>query len=246
MTTSPTAPKIIAHRGYSAKYPELTPVAFEKALELPIHGIECDVRLCLDGDVVVLHDPLIDRVADGSGRVSRMTLAALRDHNYGTPEHPQDMLTLPELLEIVKPTDKHLYIETKHPSRYGPMVEEQVVKTLRHAGMFDDPRIHVISFAGSAIVRMRRLAPHIDRIHLRRKYERWANPMDVHPGHPTGLGLSLLRAKMRPSLIGKHGLPTYMWTVNDPDDMLWAREQGVDMIATDELTLALEVLGESG
>ncbi|NLA55147.1 MAG: glycerophosphodiester phosphodiesterase, partial [Corynebacterium humireducens] len=129
---------------------------------------------------------------------------------------------------------------------YGPMVEEQVVRVLRHHGMERDERIHVISFAASAIVRMRRLAPHLDRIHLRRKYERWANPLDVHPGKPTGLGLSLLRAKMRPSLIGRMGLPTYMWTVNDPADMLWAREQGVDMIATDELSLALQVLGASG
>lgn len=246
MTTSPATPKIIAHRGYSAKYPELTPVAFEKALALPVHGIECDVRLSLDGEVVVLHDPLIDRVADGSGRVSRMTLAALRDHNYGTSDLPQDMLTLPELLEMVKPTDKHLYIETKHPSRYGPMVEEQVVRTLRHHGMERDERIHVVSFASSAIVRMRRLAPEIDRIHLRRKYDRWVNPLDVHLGRPTGLGLSLLRAKMHPSLIGRLGLPTYIWTVNDPDDMRWARDQGVDMIATDEVTLALEVLGASG
>ena len=38
--------EIIAHRGYSAKYPELTEVAFERALEMPIHGVECDVRLC--------------------------------------------------------------------------------------------------------------------------------------------------------------------------------------------------------
>ena len=237
------APKIIAHRGYSAKYPELTPVAFERALELPVHGIECDVRLSLDGEVVVLHDPLIDRVADGSGRVSRMTVDALRDHNYGTAELPQDLLTLPELLEMVEPTDKHLYIETKHPSRYGPMVEEQVVRVLRHHGMERDERIHVISFAASAIVRMRRLAPHLDRIHLRRKYERWANPIDAHPGQPTGLGLSLWRAKRRPDLIGKHGLPTYMWTVNEPEDMLWSRDNGVDLMATDEVSLALEVLG---
>ncbi len=239
-----TSPRIIAHRGYSAKYPELTPVAFEKALALPVHGVECDVRLSLDGEVMILHDPVIDRVSDGSGRVSRMTSAALRDHNYGTPEMPQDPLTLPELLEMVAPTDKHLYIETKHPSRYGPMLEEQVVRVLRHHGMEQDERIHVVSFSAAAIVRMRRLAPDIDRIHLRRSHQRWTNPLDVHPGRPTGLGLPLLRAKMKPSLIGRRGLPTYVWTVNDPDDMRWARAQGVDMIATDEVSLALEVLHE--
>lgn len=235
--------EIIAHRGYSAKYPELTPVAFERALELPIHGVECDVRLSKDGEMVVVHDPIIDRVADGRGRVSRMTLEALREYNFGTEEHPQDVLTLLELLDMIRATDRHLYIETKHPSRYGPMVEEQVVRVLQHAGMLDDERIHLITFSAAAVVRMRRLAPHVDRFHLRRKYERWANPLDAHPGKPTGLGLSLLRAKMKPSLIGAHGLPTYLWTVNEPEDMLWARDQGIDLMATDEPELALDVLG---
>ncbi|GAB3704038.1 glycerophosphodiester phosphodiesterase family protein [Corynebacterium nasicanis] len=237
--------EIIAHRGYSAKYPELTELAFARALELPIHGVECDVRLSRGGDMVVLHDPIIDRVADGRGRVSRMTLSDLREHNFGTEEHPQNVLTLHELLDMIAPTDKHLYIETKHPSRFGPMVEEQVVRTLQHAGMLDDPRIHVITFSAAAVVRMKRLAPQVDRFHLRRKYERWANPIDAHPGKPTGLGLSLQRARRRPDLIGKHGLPTYMWTVNEPADMLWARDNGVDLMATDEVSLALEVLGSS-
>lgn len=232
--------KIIAHRGYSAHYPELTPIAFEKALELPIHGVECDVRLSLDGEVMVVHDPIIDRVADGRGRVSTQTLARLRDFNFGTPELPQKVLTLAELLGMVADyDDKHIYIETKHPMRYGKILEEQVVRQLQHAGLIDDPRIHVISFAASAIHRMRVLAPQIDRIHLRRKVERWLNPVDTHPGKPTGLGVSLRRARERPDLIGAHGLPTYMWTVNKPEDMLWAKAQGVDLIATDEPEVAL-------
>ena len=49
-------PKIVAHRGFSGHHPELTRRAFEEALKLPIHGIECDVRLSRDGRVVVFHD----------------------------------------------------------------------------------------------------------------------------------------------------------------------------------------------
>ena len=239
--------KIIAHRGYSAKYPELTRLAFEKALELPIHGVECDVRLTRDGELVVVHDPIIDRVSDGTGRVSTATLARLRDHNFGTADHPQQVLTLPELLELVTAhPDKHLYIETKHPLRYGRILEEQVVRCLQHASLLDDPRMHFISFSPAAIIRMRHIAPGLDRIHLRRKIERRLNPLDVRPGQPTGLGVSLWRARLRPSLIGRLGLPTYMWTVNNPEDMLWAREQGVDLLATDEPELALRTLGNKG
>lgn len=238
--------KIIAHRGYSARFPELTRRAFEAALQLPIHGVECDVRLTLDGEVVVIHDPIIDRVADGSGRVSALTLSRLRDFNFGTALDPQEVLTLGDLLDMVTEyDDKHIYIETKHPMRYGRMLEEQVVQCLRHRGLVDDPRIHLITFAASAVVRMKQIAPQIDRFHLRRKIERWLNPIDTHPGAPTGLGLSLARARSKPELIGKNGLPTYVWTVNNPKDMLWARDAGVDMIATDEPELALRVLGPS-
>ncbi|MDO5684015.1 MAG: glycerophosphodiester phosphodiesterase family protein [Propionibacteriaceae bacterium] len=236
--------RIVAHRGYSARYPELTRRAFEAALDLPIHGVECDVRLTLDGEVVVIHDPVIDRVADGRGRVSTHTLPRLRDYNFGTADDPQEVLTLGDLLDMVtEHDDKHIYIETKHPMRYGRILEEQVIRCLQHRGLADDPRIHVMSFAASAIVRMHHLAPQIDRIHLRRKIERWLNPVDTHPGSPTGLGLSLARARRNPGLIGRYDVPTYMWTVNKPADMLWARDAGVDIIATDEPELALSVLG---
>ncbi|RNE50012.1 glycerophosphodiester phosphodiesterase [Corynebacterium alimapuense] len=236
---------IIAHRGYSARYPELTPIAFEKALALPIHGIECDIRLTLDGEVVVVHDPIIDRVANGRGRVSAMTLAQLRKYNFGTPDNPQTILTLRELLAMVTAqNDKHIYIETKHPMRYGRMLEEQLVRVLQYQDLIDDPRIHVISFSPAAIMRMRTLAPGIDRIHLRRKIERWLNPVDTHPGEPTGLGLSVMRARRHPELVSSHNLPTYMWTVNTPNDMQWAREAGVKMMATDDPELALETLEE--
>jgi len=59
---------IVAHRGYSGKYPELSPLAFEKAMELPIHGVECDVRLSRDGRGVVQHDPTLERTTGRAGR----------------------------------------------------------------------------------------------------------------------------------------------------------------------------------
>ena len=43
---------IIAHRGFKGRYPEMSPLAYEQALTLPIHGVECDVRLTRDGQVV--------------------------------------------------------------------------------------------------------------------------------------------------------------------------------------------------
>ena len=177
--------KIVAHRGYSGKYPELSPLAFEKALELPIHGIECDIRLSSDGKVVVHHDPTVDRTTNGSGRVSRQTWEELRRLDIGDG---QRMLLFDELLDMLDGKNHHLYVETKHPSGQGDILEEQMVLRLRYAGLIDDPRIHMISFNHHAIRRMTALAPHVDRIYLRRDWERHLNRSDFLLSQPTGLG----------------------------------------------------------
>ena len=231
--------KIVAHRGYSGKYPELSPLAFEKALALPIHGIECDIRLSSDGKVVVHHDPTLDRTTNGSGRVSRMTWEELRRLKI---DGGQRMLLLDELLEMLGDKKHHLYIETKHPSGQGDILEEQMVLRLRYAGLLDDPRIHMISFSHRAIRRMAALAPHVDRIYLRRDWERHFNRPDILLSQPTGLGMSLLRGKLQPGAIGAHGLPTYMWTIDKPEDMKWAWANGVDILATNQPEVALHAI----
>ncbi|WP_308607727.1 glycerophosphodiester phosphodiesterase family protein [uncultured Corynebacterium sp.] len=231
--------KIVAHRGYSGKYPELSSLAFEKALELPIHGIECDIRLSSDGKVVVHHDPTLDRTTNGSGRVSRMPWEELRRLKIGGG---QRMLLLDELLEMLGDKKHHLYIETKHPSGQGDILEEQMVLRLRYAGLLDDPRIHMISFSHRAIRRMAALAPHVDRIYLRRDWERHFNLPDILLSQPTGLGMSLLRGKLQPGAIGAHGLPTYMWTIDKPEDMKWAWANGVDILATNQPEVALHAI----
>ena len=103
--------QIIAHRGYSGVYPELTQRAFEEALKLPIHGIECDVRLTRDNQLVVFHDATVGRTTGSGGRIAQMDFAQLREFNVGTPEDPQRVMLLRELLELMGDyPDKHIYI----------------------------------------------------------------------------------------------------------------------------------------
>ncbi|MDY3127040.1 MAG: glycerophosphodiester phosphodiesterase family protein [Corynebacterium sp.] len=235
--------KIIAHRGYSGKYPELSPIAFEQAFAQPIFGVECDIRLSKDGVIVVHHDATLNRTSDRCGKVSSLLWKEIACADIGGEDYPgQHPLQLSELLEMHKGTGKHLFIETKHPSIAGPALEKALVAELRRHNLLESEEIHAISFSHSAIRRMKQLAPRIDRIYLRREWERTLNPNDILFSDPTGLGLSVLRARLRPASIGAHGLPTYMWTVNRPEDMRWAWANGVDMIATDEVTTALQTL----
>ncbi|WP_367615186.1 glycerophosphodiester phosphodiesterase [Corynebacterium intestinale] len=77
-------PRIIAHRGYNGWYPENTFRSFEEALKLDVAGVECDVNLTKDGEVVVIHDQTVDRTSNGAGAVGDMTLEELRTLNFGT------------------------------------------------------------------------------------------------------------------------------------------------------------------
>ena len=70
--------KNIAQRGFSGRYPENTMLAFEKALEAGAEGIEFDVHLTKDGQLVIIHDELLDRTTDGKGLVADCTLEELR------------------------------------------------------------------------------------------------------------------------------------------------------------------------
>ena len=65
--------KNFAHRGFSGKYPENTMLAFQKAYEAGADGIELDVQLTKDGQVVVIHDEKVDRTTNGTGLVRDYT-----------------------------------------------------------------------------------------------------------------------------------------------------------------------------
>jgi len=62
-----TRPMLIAHRGFSGRYPENTLRSFREALKLPVDGIELDIRRTRDGVLVVIHDETVDRTTFGSG-----------------------------------------------------------------------------------------------------------------------------------------------------------------------------------
>ena len=57
--------KVFAHRGWSGKYPENTMLAFEKAIELGVDGIELDVHMSADRQLVIIHDETVDRTCNG-------------------------------------------------------------------------------------------------------------------------------------------------------------------------------------
>ena len=64
--------KIFAHRGASGYAPENTLEAFELAVRMGADGVELDVHMTKDGELVVAHDEQLSRVSDGFGFIRDM------------------------------------------------------------------------------------------------------------------------------------------------------------------------------
>ncbi|MCS4490113.1 glycerophosphodiester phosphodiesterase family protein [Corynebacterium sp. ES2794-CONJ1] len=225
-------PKIVAHRGFSGQYPEMSRLAFQKALELPgLFGVECDVRLTLDNRLVLTHDPTMLRTAGSPLRVESSTYQELSKLNISTaPYPPQRIMLLEELIDLVLATDKHLFIETKQPLCARRKVDIYLVDLLQQRGLDQCDRIHIISFSHAALRRIRARVPDLDTYYLRHEWERWFDSSRLGLSQPKGLGLSILGAKLRPDYIVP---PSYVFTVNEVEDLIWCRDHKVTIIATD-------------
>ena len=97
---------VAAHRGWSEKYPENTMIAFREAIKLGVDQIETDVRVSLDGELVLIHDATVDRTTNGMGKVCEKTLAELRALEAGSYKGEEykgaQIPTFVEFMEYVK------------------------------------------------------------------------------------------------------------------------------------------------
>ena len=132
--------KVWAHRGASAYAPENTLEAFLLAAEQGADGVELDVQLTKDGEMVVVHDEEIDRVSDGSGFVKDYTLAELKILNFNKthPEYQDVKIpTLREVYEALKPTGMTINVELKTGIFWYKDLEKKVLELTKEMEMED-------------------------------------------------------------------------------------------------------------
>ncbi|MFF5176330.1 glycerophosphodiester phosphodiesterase [Micromonospora sp. NPDC000089] len=258
-------PLVFAHRGASADLPEHTLAAYLRALDEGADGLECDVRLTRDGHLVCVHDRRLERTSNGRGPVSARTLAELDALDFGSwhpggvpvDDVPLDeshtrLLTLERLLTAVLAAGRpvRLLVETKHPSRYGALVERRLVELLRRHGLAeprpDQPvQVTVMSFSALAVRRVRQLAPALPTVLLMEAVPRWLRTGRLPFGtRIAGPGVELVRARPRlvPALRAA-GNQVYVWTVNAPADLELVLAAEVDGVITDRPARTLARLG---
>ncbi|MBD0323289.1 MAG: glycerophosphodiester phosphodiesterase [Aldersonia sp.] len=255
MSAARREPFVVAHRGASATRKEHTHAAYELALQEGADGVECDVRLTRDGTLVCIHDRTIDRTSSGTGLVSEMSLEELKELDFGTPGEPAAVLTLAELIELVldwrsRPTK--IFIETKHPVRYGSLVEAKVLADLQRFGIASPPsadhaRAVVMSFSATAVWRIRRSAPLLPTV-LLGESSRFLGGGAATTVGATAVGPSVKALREHPELVDRAaaaGRATYCWTVDDADDVKLCRELGVSWVATNHPGRTKALLADS-
>ncbi len=144
---------ILGHRGYSGSYPENTLLSFKKALEYEADGIELDVHLSEDGEMVICHDENLYRTYGKHAWIKDKTLREMRRLN----SLGQKMPTLEEVFQEV-PKSAFVNIELKTNIMSYPHLEEKVMKLVSN----DAPeRVLISSFNHSTLVRVRELDKNI-------------------------------------------------------------------------------------
>ncbi|WP_441251421.1 glycerophosphodiester phosphodiesterase [Kitasatospora sp. McL0602] len=250
-----TAVQVVAHRGSSAALPEHTLAAYERAVAEGADALECDVRLTADGQLVCVHDRTVRRTSDGTGTVSKMTLAQLEKLDFGSWKagaEPQPVLTMAQLLELAVDAGRRveLAIETKHPIRQAGRLEAELLRMLGHYGLLpkapEDSQIRIMSFSQLAVRRVRSAAPAVPTVYLLdRKLPLLGRRRTLPGGAPiAGPGIDLVRAD--PGLVRAlraAGHRVHVWTVDEPADVELCLELGVEAIITNRPREVLTQLG---
>lgn len=154
--------KRFAHRGVMALQPENTMSAFRLALDTGADGIETDVHLTKDGELVLIHDETLERTTDGSGLVSSYTLDELRRFNAGVRSSQQEVIpTLQELLELVRGESIQLNLEVKTDVLRYVGIESRLLDTIESSGI-NPSRVLFSSFNHETVHRLKKMRPDIE------------------------------------------------------------------------------------
>ncbi len=230
------APLVLGHRGYRARFPENTLLAFREAFRAGADGIEFDVQKSGDGRYVVIHDPSLDRASGHPGSVSSLPLAQLRRLDVGLGER---IPTLAETLDAL-PSGAWIDVELKADT----LAPEDCVPIARELSRVRRRRVMISSFDSRLLPPMRALG--LTTALLLGEEARTLGPLRLAlillRIRPSWLNLPIQilslrrrhRALLLVRLLKALGFSILFWTVNEESD---ARRVArvADCICTDEV-----------
>lgn len=151
---------IIGHRGARDLWPENSLGGFRKLLDLPIEGVEFDVHLSDAGELLVIHDPTLERTTDGTGPVRALTPSERAEVRLAGSAG-EAIPTLDEVLALYAASDIELHVELKRDveARIYPGMAAAVIERIAAHGVA--ARTILTSFDVAELETVRTLAPQL-------------------------------------------------------------------------------------
>jgi glycerophosphoryl diester phosphodiesterase len=224
--------RITGHRGAMGYMPENTLASYRRAVADGVDEVELDLRLSMDGEIVLMHDAAVDRTTNGHGAVADLTLAELQRLDAGNGEH------VPTLYEAINAVDVTILAEIKADAAVAelqrilterPDLRRRIQPMSFHArhltpllAAFDDLRCALLSDSGS----------------------------DQLIEQAVELGVAWLGVGWQgttPELIARahrHGLEFCLWPAPTRAEVERARAWGADGVTTDYPAAVIDRVGE--
>jgi glycerophosphoryl diester phosphodiesterase len=241
-----TQPIIFGHRGACAHAPENTIASFQLAVEDGADFIELDAKLSKDQQVMVIHDPTVDRTSNGKGKVNELNVAELKALDAGS--HFEARFAgekIPTLDEVFKAVGKQIFVNvelTNYSSKNDDLIPlaAEVVK----ANQMED-RVIFSSFLPGNLAKIHKLVPQapvailclegIAGLLSRSFFCLGVSPKVVHP-YLIDTTVALMKREHR------RGRRVHVWTVNEEQDIERLLKLQVDGIFTDDPGKARKIL----
>lgn len=233
--------KVIGHRGYAALYPENTMLSFKKAYEHGADGIELDIHMSVDKEIIVIHDPSLNRTTNQKGRVNQLTLDEIKNariKNGLFKITDEQVPTLKEVMDWIITTDMTLNIEIKGVTE--GVLEDGLLKLLSHYDMKE--RIIISSFNLESLLYIEKIDSSYETALLTDKDlgEPWIylESHGIKSVHP--YGKSYMTDAKRQEVV-RYNLPARVYTVNRAKEIKYWLEEEIDAIITDEVEVAVKL-----
>ena len=241
--------QIWGHRGAYSERPENTLHAFARAVELGANGVELDVHLSKDGEIVVIHDERIDRVSNGTGMVKEHTLQELKKFNFNKRQIAEpkfmEIPTLREVLELLKPhKDITINIEIKNNIVGYYLIEEKCLMLVKEFDMLE--RILFSSFNHFTMKIIKNIEPNAKTALL------CGGSITITAGQCLALGASALNLDaqaMRRFGILKEAMAlkieVNVWGISSEADLLYANDMRVNSVIVNNIAYTKSVLANT-
>ena len=235
-------PFVIAHRGFSERYPENTLEAVKGALEAGADGVEIDARISTDGVVYCLHDDTLDRTTNGTGRARLKTIAELRELDAGSKFNPKfagaKIALFEDVVKVVKEKDATVLVDLKETAAVDGICDILIKHKATRNALLDTgspavakkyrsriPDANVICITGVPGARKNDFARNLKANGFDALFAQFQSPFL----------LNLTDVRLQ-------GLSIFFWTINNPRDVVNAWKMGADGIITDRPTMVRETL----